>query len=299
MSQCPAFSQSPLDRMDELRPTIGAHLLSGPDCRNRFLLLAEAGVVRRRGGERFLFTESELGAIAHDRGLAVFLGGSGQELYFALPVGEPGPGFETLDLRLLVNQNLVPDQELGMLAQANSVLGWHGTHGFCGRCGAETAMAYGGWRRECPACGAQHFPRVDPVVIMLVTHGEQCLLGCGRDFASRRMYACLAGFMEPGETIEAAARRELSEEAGLAVRSVAYMFSQPWPYPSSLMIGLRVEAENMDVRMDEKELVGLMWVSRSEVRAVLEGAEDRGFLLPSRVAIARDLLLAWAYAPES
>lgn len=291
----PAFTQSPLDRMDHLRSGIGARLLNGPDATNRFLLLSDAGVARLRGAERFQLTEEDVAAVGHDREQGVFLGGVGDLLYFALVAGpDLGEVFETVDIREAVNRMLVPDEELGMLAQANSVLKWHRTHRFCGCCGAESKLVYGGWRRDCPACGAQHFPRVDPVVIMLVTHGDQCLLGCGRNFASRRMYACLAGFVEPGETIEAAARRELFEEAGLAAGSVTYMFSQPWPYPSSLMLGLRVEATGMAYTMDEKELVDLRWVPKAEVRAMLGGADDRDFTLPGRVAIARDLLEAWA-----
>lgn len=290
----PAFTQSPLDRMDHLRPAIGDRLLAGPDPANRFLLFSDAGVVRRSADGRFLLTEAELAQVPHDRTQAVFLGGAGEALYFALEAG-PGlaAGFERLDLREVVNQALLPDAELGMLAQASSVLQWHRTHGFCGRCGARSVPANGGWRRDCPSCGAEHFPRVDPVVIMLVTHGEHCLLGSGRNFVSRRMYACLAGFLEPGETIEAAARRELWEEARLRARSVSYLFSQPWPYPSSLMIGLRVEAEDTAFTMDEKELADLRWVSRDEVRAVLGGATGRDYTLPNRVAIARDLLEAW------
>lgn len=295
----PAFTQSPLDRMDQLRPGIGGRLLAGPDPANRFLLFSEAGVLRRSADGRFLLTEAELAAVAHDRSQAVFLGGADGALYFALETGpEPAAGFERLDLREVVNRMLLPDAELGLLAQASSVLQWHRTHGFCGRCGARSVPANGGWRRDCPTCGAEHFPRVDPVVIMLVTHGGQCLLGNGRNFVSRRMYACLAGFLEPGETIEAAARRELWEEARLRARSVRYLFSQPWPYPSSLMIGLHVEAEDTAFTMDEKELADLKWVSRAEVRAVLKGATDRDFTLPARVAIARDLLEVWVASTE-
>src|SRR5262249_12589798 len=146
---------------------------------------------------------------------------------------------------------------------------------------------------DCGSCGKQHFPRIDPVVIMLVTFKDHCLLGSGRDFKVHQRYSCLAGFMEPGETPEDAARRELFEEAGIVACKVEYMFSQPWPFPSSLMIGVHITAESMDIKMNEKELVGLKWVAKTEIQAVLNGATDRGFNLPPRVAIARNLLEVW------
>lgn len=289
----------PLDRMDHLRPSIHGHLLAGPDPRNRFVLLADSGIVLRRADREWLLSEADLAEIPHERRQAVFLGGAGQEYYFALAVGAvPENTHEQADLRELAFLGRLPDAELGLLAQANSVVLWHAAHAFCGRCGAETAPAHGGWRRDCASCGAQHFPRVDPVVIMLVTCGELCLLGAGRNFRTPGMYACLAGFIEPGETIEDAARRELAEEAGIAGGRVDYMSSQPWPFPSSLMIGLRVEAESLEVTMDEKELVDLKWVPKGDVRAVLEGAVDRGFRLPAGKAIARTMLEAWVGSEE-
>ncbi len=291
----PVYAENSLDRMDQLRPSIHERLFAGPDQGNRFVLISEAGIVLRRDDRRYAFADTELAEVAHDKGQAVFLGARDQEFYFALAV-EPGPyaSFEPVGLRELANQGLLPDADLGLLAQANSVAQWHGAHRFCGSCGGQTAPAHGGWRRDCASCGRQHFPRIDPVVIMLVTHGDLCLLGAGRNFKISGMYACLAGFMEPGETVEDAARRELAEEAGVAAGRVSYMFSQPWPFPYSLMLGLHVEAQSLDVTMYEKELADLKWVSRDEVRAVLKGATDCGFLLPPRGAIARNQLEAWA-----
>ena len=143
---------------------------------------------------------------------------------------------ELVDLRTIAVQGLVSAQALAILGQAKAILHWHARHGHCANCGAPTRIAAAGWRRECDACKAQHFPRTDPVVIMLAVDGEQCLLGRQARFP-KGMYSCLAGFLEPGETIEEAVRREIHEEAGIDCGEVAYVASQPWPFPSSLMIG--------------------------------------------------------------
>jgi NAD+ diphosphatase len=289
----PVFAKNSLDRMEHLRPSILDRLL-GADPANRFLLVLSPGIVVRRADKAYLFSDADLPEMPQARKQAVFLGGREGKYYFALPVqSEPEATFERAGLREFVSQNLLPDVDTGLMAQAVSVLNWHATHNFCGFCGARTDMVNAGWRRDCKACGRQHFPRVDPVVIMLVTHGDHCLIGSGRNFRVPGLYSCLAGFMEPGETIEDAARRELFEEAGIKAGPVEYMCSQPWPFPSNLMIGVRMEALSMDTRMDEKELLDLKWVSKAEVQAVLNGAADLGFNLPSPVAIARNLLEVW------
>lgn len=292
----PIFSESSMNRMDHLRDRIHENI-DGPD--NRFVLFSDNGIVLRAADKKFLFSAADFANVPHDKTQAIFLGGKNQEYFFALSVpSDIGPAFEHVDLKEFTTQNLLPDAELGMIAQSASALKWHDNHKFCGCCGEKTNMAHGGWRRDCKPCGKQHFPRIDPVVIMLVTHKDHCLLGSGRDFKVHQRYSCLAGFMEPGETIEDAARRELFEEAGVKVRHVEYMFSQPWPFPSSLMIGVHMEAESMDMKMDEKELVGLKWVPKVDIEAVLKGATDRGFNLPPRVAIARNLLEVWVSPPE-
>ncbi|MBM9593265.1 NAD(+) diphosphatase [Roseitranquillus sediminis] len=182
-------------------------------------------------------------------------------------------------------------REAELAATAKALLGWHATHRFCARCGGASQAADAGWTRLCDECGARHFPRTDPVVIMLVTHGNSVLLGRSPGWPER-MFSLLAGFVEPGETLEAAVRRETFEETGVRVGRVGYLASQPWPFPSSLMIGCRGEAEGREIRLDPNELEDARWLTREELMDVLAGTSDA--VLPARPgAIARFLLEAW------
>jgi NAD+ diphosphatase len=156
-------------------------------------------------------------------------------------------------------------------ATARALAGWHVSHRFCSNCGAQSAMAEAGWRRTCPACGTHHFPRSDPVVIMLVTRGNRVLLGRSPGWPAG-MYSLLAGFIEPGETVEAAVRREVAEETGVRVGAVRYLASQPWPFPSSLMLGCAAEAETDAIAIDPAELEDARWLTREDMVAVLSGA---------------------------
>lgn len=194
-----------------------------------------------------------------------------------------------IDLRSLAMQGALPPHELGVLAQARSLLHWHARHGFCAVCGAATQMAEAGYRRHCNTCEAEHFPRTDPVVIIVIIKQGRCLLGRSANFAEG-MYSALAGFMEPGETMEDAARREVFEEAGIRVGKVDYLLSQPWPFPSSLMIGLIGEALNDDIVMDEQELEDVRWFEVGELRQMLAGNHPEGRKAPMAMAIAYHLL---------
>jgi len=196
------------------------------------------------------------------------------------------------DLRALAIENMLSHEETAILAQAKAVLHWHASHRFCPRCGAPTALAQAGWRRDCEKCGAQHFPRTDPVVIVLATHGDSCLMGRQKPFPPG-MYSCLAGFVECGETIEEAARREIFEEAGVRLGAVEVLASQPWPFPSSLMIGVRAEALSRDIVIDKTELEDCRWFSRQEVAAMMAGAHEDALQAPHPIAIARRLLEHW------
>ena len=201
------------------------------------------------------------------------------------------PSLAVVDLRSIAVRGLVPAEELGMLAMAKSLLDWHRRHRFCANCGAPTQPTQAGFRRDCASCNAQHFPRTDPVVIMLVPSGDRCLMGRQPRFAEK-MYSCLAGFLEPGETIEDAVRRETFEEAGIRVGAVRYMTSQPWPFPSNVMIGCIGEALTEEIAFDGEELEDARWFTKDDVRRMLEGTHEQ-FNAPSPIAIANHLVREW------
>jgi NAD+ diphosphatase len=205
------------------------------------------------------------------------------------------PGRDDLaltDLRSIAVQGLVGAEALAVLGQAKAILSWHARHGFCANCGAATRPTAAGWRRECDVCKTQHFPRTDPVVIMLALDGERCLLGRQSRWPTG-MYSCLAGFVEPGETIEEAVRREIREEAGIACGEVAYLASQPWPFPSSLMIGCFARATSRDIVVDDVELEDARWFGRDEVAAMFDRRHPEGLTPPAPMAIAHHILRVW------
>lgn len=193
------------------------------------------------------------------------------------------------DLRGLLARLNPFDGEIA--AAARGILEWHRSHGFCAACGAPSLAAEGGWQRHCPTCGREHFPRTDPVVIMLVTRGNSVLLGRGPGWPER-MYSTLAGFMEPGETVDNAVRREVDEETSVAIGKVRMIASQPWPFPASLMIGCTAEAESEEIVIDPAELEDALWISREEVLAASTGQHPK--IAPfRRGAIAQHLIQLW------
>jgi NAD+ diphosphatase len=188
--------------------------------------------------------------------------------------------------------NLLDPAEAPLFAAALSLANWHRRHGFCSVCGWATTPNRGGWSRACAQCGSEHYPRVDPVVIMLAEHDGRLLLGRQPHYPPGR-YSALAGFVEPGETIEAAVARELKEEAGIDVADVRYVTSQPWPFPSSLMIGAHARARDDSLIIDTTELDDARWFTRAEVAMAVGGDPSAAFLPPPPSAIARTLLHAW------
>lgn len=232
---------------------------------------------------------------------AILLGVDERRAYFALDAGSSEPAVEaTRDLRALAAE--IAGGEAAILGEARSLIDWHARHRFCARCGTPSLVASGGWLRECPNCRAHHFPRVDPVVIMLAIDGERCLLGRGRRRAGAR-FSCLAGFMEPGETPEEAVRREILEESGVRTGRVRYLGAQPWPFPSSLMMGFLAEALSTEIAIDPSELAEARWFSREEVRAMVARSltDDPAPALPTLpapLAIGHQICRRWAVAGE-
>lgn len=185
---------------------------------------------------------------------------------------------------------LSPD-EATLAATARAVVHWHRSHGFCATCGHASDMVMAGWQRSCRGCGAQHFPRTDPVVIMLVTQGNRTLLGRSAGWPEA-MYSCLAGFVEPGESLETAVRREVFEETGVQVGKVRYLASQPWPFPASLMVGCIAEATSETITLDPAELEAAMWCTREDLLAAHAGQRE-DLKLPRAGSIAHFLLTNW------
>ncbi len=182
--------------------------------------------------------------------------------------------------------------DAAILGTAKALVDWHARHRFCAQCGAPTSPRDGGWKRKCPSCQAEHFPRTDPVVIMLATRHDKCLVGRGKQFP-KGFFSALAGFVEPGESIEEAVAREIGEEAGVKVGAVRYHSTQPWPFPSSLMIGCFADAETDEIVLDD-ELAEARWLDRSTAREILAGGGPGDVKFPPAFAIAHQLIKAWA-----
>ena len=184
-------------------------------------------------------------------------------------------------------------QDMAIYGTARSLIDWHGKHRFCGRCGAPTSLHRAGWGRRCSGCEAEHFPRVDPVVIMVAEHAGRALVARQAAWPEGR-YSALAGFLEPGETMEEAVARELFEEAGVRATRVRYITSQPWPFPAQLMLACMAEVDSDALNLDSNELESALWVTPGEVLAALAGAPQARFAAPPPYAVAHALLRRWA-----
>jgi len=294
------YTKSRIERAAERRPDAAALAVLSRDSSAATYVIGGDWIVMKKGSpiNEPLFTTAE----------AQTLSPPAETIFLGLLDGAPRFGYgitaqaaealksredlHVTDLRSVAVQGLVAPDHLPPMAEAKAVLHWHARHRFCPNCGAGTHPVSGGWRRDCPQCKAEHFPRTDPVVIMLASDGERCLLGRSPRFVPT-MWSCLAGFVEPGESIEDAVHRETREEAGITCGRVIYFASQPWPFPTSLMIGCHAEALSHDIVVDREELEDARWFSKDEIEAMLIRKHPQGLTTPPPVAIAHHIIRAW------
>ena len=301
------FAGNPLDRGDQERRDEEWLEAQSRDPKNRFLPLRELDILLdRRSGIRLAWIDAGEVRRLKLSARPLFLGISEGVSHFAIDVSEQNGRARALvrdETRWFEEAReaamALSPTEAGIVAQARMQVNWHARHRFCGVCGHETDMARGGQMRHCPSCESDHFPRTDPVVIMVVSRGDNCLLGQSRGRLSRLgWYSALAGFVDQAETIEEAVRREVREESGIKVGEVRYHSSQPWPFPSSLMIGCHAQALTTNIRRDEEEMADVRWWSRADVRLALAG-EHPHLKLPGPIAIAHHLIKSWAETSTS
>lgn len=294
-----AFSGSRLDRAAVARRDAEWIARHRADPAARYLPLWNLEVLVKTGDVRSLaWAKWELFEDVEISGEPVLLGVEGGVAHFAVDVSDLKAPLVDLGLdgvagfeELRAIGGAIPREEVAIVAHARSMVDWHCRHRHCAVCGSVSIVMLGGAQRRCPDCSAEHFPRTDPVAIAAVVRGDKCLLGRGPNWPDT-MYSALAGFVEPGETIEEAVRREVHEESGVVVGAVRYIKSQPWPFPSSLMIGCVAEAESEEITIDHNELADARWFSLDEVRAALEGKPGPLFV-PPPFAIANHLMRAW------
>ncbi len=291
------FSSNPFDRAPGLRADNAWLRAQLEDPRGRYLPFRELHVAVSVGERRALAWVERSAAFSWASTADVVLLGTLDGVpYFTAaidPVADLAfEGVEFSEARAVSTE--LAAEEAGMLAQARSMLAWHAENRFCGQCGAPTLAVDGGARRQCQGCGARHYPHVSPSMIVLVERGEFCLLA-RRPRGIPTRYSCLAGYVEPGESIEDATVREVLEESGVRIGNVTYHSSQPWPFPATLMVGCFAQAESDEIHVDGVEIAEARWFSRDEVRSALAG-EHPALTVPDRVAIAHHLIRDWADA---
>jgi NAD+ diphosphatase len=296
------FAGNPLDRGDHERRDEEWLSASAKAATSKFLPLWENTVMVTEGSDQSLgwLDIKEIDRLGIEVE-GVFLGLRDRAAHFTVDITKNESAVKDLkesgdwafeDTRAVTG--LISATDSGIVAQARAQINWHNRHGFCSVCGHPTEMKKGGHVRRCGNCNTQHFPRTDPVVITVVSDGDRLLLGQskGRLQATNR-YSVLAGFMDQGESIEEAVQREIMEESGIQVRNVRYHSSQPWPFPSTLMIGCHADAATSEITMDEGEMADVQWFTRKDVLSALAGTNEK-LALPASIAIAHHLITAWA-----
>ncbi len=291
-----AFAGGTLNRLSENRNESSvAHALAHQQA--KIIAFAGPKPLLRFEAENATCWHEKPSALQLDDSKAILLGFDEKNApWLAIPsmvdLADLPEGIKAIDLRSIVAQGLIKGADLGNLAYGAALNAWHNNNPFCSKCGTASVMASGGAKRSCPNCGGEHFPRTDPVAIMMVTYQDMCLLGRSPHFPPG-MYSCLAGFIEAGETIEDAVRRETFEESGVSLGNVTYIASQPWPMPHSLMIGCTAEAVTDIIDFDSAELEDCRWFAKDELRTMIEGTHPDGLTSPLSGAIAGYLMAKW------
>lgn len=292
------FANSPLERMNNeyAQDDFIAQKLKDPDSLLIPLWRGDPLVAGQKAAFLSIAARGEFPAGAP----MVFLGGRNGKAHFAIDVSRAADSPDAAPfadigeyMQIRAAAGVVSKDDLAIIGHARWLFEWHRHHQFCARCGGETEMRNGGPKRQCLKCEAEHFPRTDPVAIVLAVHEDACLLGRGPHFPPGFLSA-LAGFIEAAETPEEAARRELFEEAGVTLTDIRYQFSQPWPFPNSLMMGFIADAEDRALNLDTNEIEEARWVSLAEIRALLTGEPRDDLFLPPKFTIARQLIERWA-----
>ena len=302
----PAFITNTLDRAAHLRFSDEKLFALENKSDSRAYVIYRDSLVMKKDGDnvRALLSIDEAVKFGANPG-TIFLGLRDGAAVFGMGISAPAAeklvgrdDVAVSELRGMAMQGVVRPDELSAVAQAKSMVSWHQRHGFCANCGAKSSMAEGGWKRVCPSCKTEHFPRTDPVVIMLVEKDDKCLLGRQKQFAPG-MYSCLAGFVEAAETIEDAVKREIFEDSGIRCTDVTYYMTQPWPYPSSLMIGCSARALTDDIVIDKMELEDARWFDRDEAMLMWKREHPDGLAGPHPFAIAHHLLGRWLHPDQA
>jgi len=288
-----AFTGAPLDLAENQRDTAQLTAFSAADNARAFVMFHGRFLVKN--GDLVMVHPSQIkGSHLYDPG-PLFLGLDGDVPLFAFSFAKEEEAYKLVKGAALDHLRnlafLMDGRQLALAGRAKSIFDWHRSHRFCSNCGKESKPQAGGVTRQCPTCETDHFPRVNPVVIMLVLDGDNCLLGRGPEWPDGA-FSALAGYVSPGESLSEACIREVKEEVNIDVENPEFMFSQPWPYPSQLMMGLVCQAKNTEITLDTKELADARWFTKDVVRGVFAGT-DKTFICPPPFTIAHQLIKVW------